>query len=527
MSVRPVLIGGEWRNSAGTKTFRAANPVTTEPLPDEYPVSPWADVEAAIDAAFEAAGQLRGMPGDRFSAFLDRYAENIESRAAELIEAAHLETALPVSPRLKDAELPRTTNQLRQAAAAAREGSWATATIDVKNNIRSMYEPLGPAVVIGPNNFPFAFNSAAGGDFAAAVAAGNPVIAKGHPSHPRTTALLAEAAFDAVKATGLPPAFVQLIYRTSREDGLRLVSHRKIGATGFTGSRPGGMALKEAADRVGKPIYLEMSSNNPVFLLPGALEERSVALADEFTASCLMGAGQFCTNPGLVVLPAGRAGEEFVTAVAERFGEAPVGTLLGDNVQRSFLDAVGVLRKAGVEVVAGGAGGGGKGWSVRNTILRTNAKAFVRDPEALQTEVFGNGSLFVIADGVEEMLDVVDALEGNLTGTIYSDTKGSDDGFYDRLAPALRTKVGRLLDDKMPTGVAVSPAMNHGGPFPATGHPGFTAVGIPAAIHRFARLASYDNVRPHRLPPLLRDENPTDAWRLIDGQWTRERVVRK
>lgn len=524
MSVRPVLIGGEWRTSAGTKTFRAMNPATAETLPEEYPVSPWDEVEAAIDAAFEASRQLQRAPGERFATFLEQYANNIEARTDQLIEAAHVETALPVSPRLKDAELPRTTSQLRQAAAAAREGSWARPTIDPKNGIRSVYEPLGPAIVIGPNNFPFAFNSAAGGDFAAAVAAGNPVIAKGHPSHPRTTTLFAEAAIDAVRATGLPSAFVQLIYRTSREDGLRLVSHSKIGATGFTGSRPGGTALKEAADRAGKPIYLEMSSINPVFMLPGALAERSNALADEFTASCLMGAGQFCTNPGLVVLPAGRAGEEFVAAVAERFGKAPVGTLLGENVQQSFLEAVGTLRKAGAEVIAGGKEGGGKGYSVGNTLLRTTAKEFARDPHAFQTEVFGNGSLFVLADAPEEMLAVIDALEGNLTGAIYSDTKGSDDALYDRIAPALRTKVGRLLNDKMPTGVAVSPAMNHGGPFPATGHPGFTSVGIPASIHRFARLACYDNVRSHRLPAPLRDENPTAAWRYVDGQWTRDAI---
>lgn len=524
MGVRPVLIDGRWRASTGGKTFRAVNPATTEPL-EEYPVSPWEEVEAAIDAAFEASRQLRNAPGERFAAFLERYADNIEARGGEFVEAAHTETALPVSPRLKDAELPRTTNQLRQAATAAREGSWAVPTIDTRNGIRSVYEPLGPAVVIGPNNFPFAFNSAAGGDFAAAAAAGNPVIAKGHPSHPRTTTLFAEAAFDAVRATGLPPAFVQLIYRTSREDGLKLVSHPKVGATGFTGSRPGGIALKEAADRAGKPIYLEMSSINPVFFLPGALEERANALADEFTASCLMGSGQFCTNPGLVVLPAGKAGEGFVAAVAERFGRAPVGTLLGDNVQRSFVDAVGTLRKAGAEVVTGGEAGGGRGYSVRNTLLRTTAKAFTRDPHAFQTEVFGNGSLVVLADGPEEMAAVIGVLEGNLTGSLYSDTKGSDDAVYDQIAPALRAKVGRLLNDKMPTGVAVSPAMNHGGPFPATGHPGFTAVGIPGSIHRFARLACYDNVRPHRLPPLLRDENPTGAWRYVDGQWTREMIA--
>lgn len=520
----PVLLRGEWRASEGTRSFRAVDPTTTEPLADAYPVSPWSEIEAAIDAASAAAVQLRGANRELFATFLESYAANIEAQSEAIVEAAHCETALPVSPRLKDVELPRTTAQLRRAASAAREGSWTVPTIDTAANIRSMYESLGPVVVIGPNNFPFAFNSVAGGDFAAAVAAGNPVIAKAHPSHPLTTKLLAEAAFDAVQEVGLPPAFVQMLYRTSREDGLRLVSHPKIGATGFTGSRSAGMALKEAADRAGKPIYLEMSSINPVVMLPGALEERLDALTDEFCTSCLMGAGQFCTNPGLVILPAGKVGEAFVAAVAERFGKAPCGTLLGEGVRTSLADAIKTLKGAGATAVVEGGASKGKGFCVPNTLLRATAKQFNADPHAFQTEAFGNASLFVLAENIDEMLTVVEHLEGNLTGCIYSDTKGSDDAAYERIAPAMRVKVGRLLNEKMPTGVAVSPAMNHGGPFPATGHPGFTAVGIPASIHRFARLACYDGVRPHRLPALLRDENPTGVWRYVDQQWTRDAI---
>ena len=524
VGVQPVLVAGEWRAGVGGQTFRAVNPATGEPLANEYPVSPWSEIETAVDAACAAASEVRNGSGERVATFLESYADRIEARGAQLVETAHVETALPVSPRLKDGELPRTTGQLRQAAAAAREGSWAVPTIDTAAGIRSLYEPIGPVVVIGPNNFPFAFNSVAGGDFAAAVAAGNPVIAKAHPSHPETTRLFAEAAFEAVKQAGLPAAFVQLLYRTSREDGLRLVSHPKIGATGFTGSRSAGTALKEAADRAGKPIYLEMSSINPVFILSGALEERGEAIADEFTTSCLMGAGQFCTNPGLVILPAGKTGEAFVAAVADRFGKAPTGTMLAEGVQNGFLAAVETLRKAGAELVTGGGHRDGAGYGVQNTLLCTMATAFCKDPQTFQTEAFGNGSLFVLAEDADEMLSVIQHLEGNLTGCVYSATNGSDDPQYDRIAASLRTKVGRLLNDKMPTGVAVSPAMNHGGPFPATGHPGFTSVGSPASIHRFARLACYDNVRPHRLPALLRDENPTGAWRYVDREWTRGSV---
>jgi NADP-dependent aldehyde dehydrogenase len=353
------------------------------------------------------------------------------------------------------------------------------------------------------------------------VAAGNPVIAKGHPSHPTTTRLFAEAAHEAAQATGMPPGFVQLLYRTSHEDGAKLVSDRRIGASAFTGSRTAGLALKEAADRAGKPIYLEMSSINPVCVLPGALEERPDDVAGQFVGSCLMGTGQFCTNPGLVLLIAGEATERFIQNVAGRFQSAPVGTLLAEGVLSSVGGGVETLRQAGAEVVTGGQVGGGNGFSYRNTLLRTSGATFLKHPHAMQTEAFGNASLFVVVDDVEQMAEVIGHLEGNLTGCVYSHTGGADDALYERIEPALRQRVGRLLNDKMPTGVAVSAAMNHGGPYPATGHPGFTAVGIPTAIQRFAMLLCYDNVRPHRLPDALRDRNPTgQLWRLIDGEWT-------
>ncbi len=319
----------------------------------------------------------------------------------------------------------------------------------------------------------------------------------------------------------MPPGFVQLIYRISHEDGSRLVSHPKIGATGYTGSRHAGLALKGAADRAGKPIYLELSSINPVVILPGALEERADQVAEEFTGSCLMGTGQFCTNPGLVLLLAGESTESFIQNIAERFGKAPVGTLLNAGVQKSFAAGLKAIQNAGAELVAGGRPGGGRGVSYQNTLLRVVGQKFLASPYELQTEAFGNGSLFVVAENADELVEVLKHLEGNLTGCIYSHAGGEDEELYQKVAPVLELKVGRLLNDKMPTGVAVSNAMNHGGPYPATGHPGFTAVGMPRAIERFAMLRSYDNVRPHRLPPALQKENPTGKlWRLIDGEWT-------
>lgn len=521
-NAREVLIAGEWRQAESTGVFQAINPDTGETLDATYPVSSRKDVEAALVAGAEAAEALLDVPAGARADFLDRFAERIEARKAELSERAHLETALPVSPRLADVELPRTSGQLRQAAAAARDGSWALPTIDTAAGIRSVLGPLGgPVAVFGPNNFPFAFNGAAGGDFAAAVAAGNPVIAKGHPSHPCTTRMLAEEAFEAVRETGLPDATVQLLYRTSHADGSHLVSHPLVGATGYTGSRAAALALKRAADAAGKPIYLEMSSINPVFVLPGALRERSDAIVAELLTSALMGTGQFCTNPGVVVVRSGDEAEQFIDAVRARFAEGAPGPLLGTSGVKSLGDSVEALRGAGAELLTGGKALKDRGCRFENTLLRTTGVAFLRDPEGLQREAFGNSNLFVVADDDDQLVEIARRFEGNLTGGLYTDTAGSDDALYERIARPLRRRVGRLLNDKMPTGVAVSPAMNHGGPYPATGHPGFTAVGIPASLRRFAMLECYDNVREPRLPAALRDRNPTGSlWRLVDGEWT-------
>ena len=212
--------------------------------------------------------------------------------------------------------------------------------------------------------------------------------------------------------------------------------------------------------------------------------------------------------------------EKFIAAVCEKFSGAGVGTLLSSAGQEGLAGAVATLQKAGAEQICGTGVGGGEGYCHSNTLLKVSGSEFTKNSEALQTEAFGNASLFIICNSTEEIVNVVNSLEGNLTGCVYSHTEGSDDGDYDQVAPALRQRVGRLLNDKMPTGVAVSPAMNHGGPFPATGHAGFTAVGIPGSITRFAMLQCFDNVRPHRLPNILTDENPSGAWRNVDGKWT-------
>lgn len=522
MTLHPVLIAGRFRPAQSTGAFSAENPATGEKLAGEYPVSDWADCDAALAAATEAAALLRTSPSEKRALFLDGFAARIEARKAELVELAHAETGLPRAPRLADVELPRTSAQLRQGAAAVREGSWALPTIDSKLNIRSLFAPIGPVWVFGPNNFPFAFNSVAGGDFVAALAAGNPVIAKANSSHPGTTRLLAEEAFAALSEAGLPPATVQLIYRTSHQDGERLVCDPRTGATGYTGSRSAGLKLKAAADAAGKPIYLELSAVNPVLMLPGALAERGAALADEFVTSSLMGSGQFCTNPSLVLLLAGATTDQFVADVKARFDAAAPAPLLSSAVARSLAGSVATLRAAGAQLVTGGSAVEQPGYRFCNTLLRVSGDEFLAAPERLQTEAFGNAALFVVARDGAQLEALLPHLEGSLTGCFYSDTRGSDDALYDRLEPLLRPRVGRLLNDKMPTGVAVSPAMNHGGPYPSTGHPGFTAVGIPASLRRFAALQCFDQVRPARLPALLRDQPPHDrVWRLVDGDWRR------
>ncbi|HVT89119.1 MAG TPA: aldehyde dehydrogenase (NADP(+)) [Tepidisphaeraceae bacterium] len=525
MSAHQVLIAGQWKSANSLASFHAENPATGEKLAEEFPISKWADCDAALSAAVDAAALLRKIPAEMISRFLRTYADRIEANASKLVEAAHLETALPKSPRLAEVELPRTTTQLRQAADAAFEGSWSQPTIDSKQNIRSYLAPIGPVCILGPNNFPFAFNGISGGDFAAAIAAGNPAIVKAHPSHPQTTRLLAEEVVIALKESGLPPATVQLLYHMSNEDGLKLVSDPRTGAIAFTGSRRGGLALKAAADVAGKPIYLEMSSVNPTVILPGALAERFEKIADEFAGSCLMGSGQFCTNPGFVILLAGQSTDGFIAAIKQRFEKAPSAPLLGPGVHKSLITGIQLLQQAGAKLVTGGSAVSAPGYRFQNTLLRVDGAQFLREPKRLQSEAFGNASLFVVAHDIAEAKLIVDRLEGNLTGCVYSSTDGSDDPLYDQIAPSLRIRVGRMLNDKMPTGVALSPAMNHGGPYPSTGHAGFTAVGIPASMRRFGMLYCFDGVRAERLPPLLRDKNPNGrCWRMIDGRWTQQDV---
>lgn len=515
-----VYINGIFRDSVAASSFRASNPSTGEALERDFPVSEWKEIDEALEVASSCFKELRSMSPEKIAAFLDTFADLIQSDKDTLVDLAHEETGLPKTPRLGDVELPRTVNQLKLAAAAARSGSWAMPTIDTKANIRSCYQPIGPVCVFGPNNFPFAFNSLAGGDLAAAIASGNPVIGKANSSHPATTKRFAELAKQAIEKTGMPKGLVQLLYRTSHVDGERMVGDPRLAAIGYTGSRNAGLQLKSVADKVGKPFYAELSSVNPIVYMPGAMKERVEKLIEEYVASGLMGAGQFCTNPGLLIMLKSQEADRFVSGVTDKYKSSPAGTLLSKSVESGLVKSISILCGAGAELLVGGNKVEGGRCAVANTALRVTGEKFLSDAHSFQTEAFGNAVLIVVCDSMTELKQVIEQLEGNLTGAIYSATDGSDDGIYQPIAEELSQKVGRLLNDKMPTGVAVSPAMNHGGPFPATGHPGFTAVGIPASMIRFAKLTCFDAVRPSRLPAVLQDSNPQKAWRSIDGVWT-------
>jgi NADP-dependent aldehyde dehydrogenase len=520
-TTEPILVDGQWVTENAANTFSSKDPSTSESIDRVYPVSSWETCDRVLEAAHRAFQISRNLAPAKIADFLEDYASRIQADSQELVEIANRETALPKSPRLADVELPRTVNQLRLAAEAARNESWRMPIIDRKANIRSCYTALGPVAVFGPNNFPFAFNGISGGDFAAAIAAGNPVIAKANSSHPATTQRFGQLVAQAMQATGMPSGLVQLLYRTSHEDGERLVADPRLAAVGYTGARGAGLQLKAVADRVGKPFYAELSSVNPVVFLPGALEERCEKLIDEYVTSGLMGAGQFCTNPGLLLMVKGSKTDAFIQGVVSKYTAAPAGTLLSDSVEKSLVKSVGILNQAGAKCLTGGSKLPGARCAVANTVLQISGEQFLSDPHVFQTEAFGNAVLITVCNSLDEIIHVIESLEGNLTGCIYSDTQGADDSVYARLADALQQKVGRLLNDKMPTGVAVSAAMNHGGPYPATSHPGFTAVGIPSSMLRFGKLTCYDAVRENRLPSVLRDANPTGkTYRCIDGVWS-------
>ena len=428
-----------------------------------------------------------------------------------------------MTPRLRNVELPRTTNQLRQGAAAVRDRSWTQATIDTKANMRSYYGPLGgPVVVFGPNNFPFAFNSVAGGDFVAAIAAGNPVIGKANTGHPGTSKLLAELALEAARAAGLPPAMVQLVYRTPPDVGFVLVSDARVAATGFTGSKSAGLKLKAAADRAGKPIYLEMSSTNPVFVLPRALDERGAAIAKELYDSCAMGAGQFCTRPGLAVVPKGDKGAAFVAELAGLFKAGTAGTLLGPSGATAIAAALKELVAGGARVLAGGRPVDGDRAAFEPTLLRGVGE----DVPGQAARAADRGVRHRQHRGRRRRRRADGGRRGHPGGQPHRLRLQRHDrqGRRRLRAPGARAaRQGRAAAQRQDAdrrrGVAGDEPRR-----PVSRRPA-TPASRPSASRRRCsasrRCAATTTVRPHRLPAELANKNPTGKmWRLIDGNWS-------
>ena len=517
----PVLVAGRWRPATTVATFQAFDPAAAAARAAVWPVSSWADCDEALDAAVAAAEELARLPAERIAAFLECFAERLEARAADLVAAAHAETGLAEKPRLADVELPRTLDQLRQAAASAREQSWRMAMIDTQKNIRAACFGIGPVVVFPPANFPLAYGCVTGGDVAAAIAAGNPVIAKAHPGHPSVSKLAAEEALAATQQTGLPEATVQLLHGIENAAGERLVADPRMGATGFTGSEAAGKKLFAAASAAGKVIWVEMGSINPVVLLPGAVAERGGEIASELAASVTGSAGQFCTKPGLVFFVGDVAGGAFAAAVAEKFAAIGPQVLLSEAGCRRLCAGIEGLVKAGAAVLAGAAAAAGPASHVP-TLLEVSGRELVARPDAFVVEAFGNATLLVRCDSLEELAAAVSCAHGSLGASCYSAKDGRDDAAFERIAPLLLARAGRVIENRMPTGLAVTPPMQHGGPWPSAGPPFFSAVGFPWSILRFARRMCFDGWTESRLPEIVRDAAPPgNPWRYVDRAWVR------
>lgn len=503
--------------------FRSIVAATGEPQGDAIPVHGPADVAevcAAADAAFDT---YRATDRETRAAFLERIAEEILAIGEPLLEAYMAESGLPRAR--SEGERGRTVGQLRLFADVVRKGQWQQLRIDPalperalpRPDLRLRMIPLGPVAVFGASNFPLAF-STAGGDTASALAAGCPVVVKGHPAHPITGNLISQAIHKAVAACGLPAGVFAQLTGPSNELGAALVQDPRITAVGFTGSRAGGLALVKLAQarEVPIPVYAEMSSINPVLLLPEALKARGEALGAAFVGSLTMGAGQFCTNPGLVLAIEGEGLDAFVAAASTGVTAAGSQTMLTTGIAAAYAKGVEALEgNAGVETLAcGEKGSKTTGGAI---LFQTTGEKFLAD-KAMGHEVFGASSIIVRCKDEAELAAVVKGLEGQLTATLHMDA--ADEPMAERLLPVLERKVGRILANGWPTGVEVCHAMVHGGPFPSTSDARTTSVGS-LAIDRFLRPVSYQNLSQDVLPAELRDAAFGDgAPRLIDGTLT-------
>ncbi len=499
------------RGTAGE--LQAWSPIRGQVLPETFGGGDAADVERACALARAAADPWRRSLPEQRARLLEAVAEGLLALGDVLIERAHLESALPVA-RLQG-ERGRTVGQLRLFAQALRDGHWSAATLDSalperaplpRADLRSHKIAIGPVAVFGASNFPLAF-SVAGGDTAAALAAGCPVIAKAHPAHPGSSELVGRVIQQAVRELGLPEGLFSLLHDAGTALGQALVAHPVIQAVGFTGSRRGGQALMAVAQARPQPIpvYAEMSAINPVFLLPAALAARAETIAQGFADSLTLGVGQFCTNPGLLVGLDGPDLQRFVAAALPLLAAKPAGTMLTPGIQSAFETGAARLREQpGVETLVQGAA----------QLCVADAARFIAN-SLLHEEVFGPAALLLRCRDEAELLAVAEALEGQLTATLQLDA--ADTQLAQALLPVLERKAGRILANGFPTGVEVAPAMVHGGPWPASSSAAHTSVGT-AAIERFLRPVCYQDLPAELLPPALQPHNPLGLWRLRDGK---------
>lgn len=522
------FVGSEL-SSSGEKTFQAYDPKAGKVLEPVFHEATDREVAAAAELASSAAIKLRKLAANDIAEFLGAIREEISALGDGLVERAAAETGLDVD-RLKG-ERDRTLNQIKLFAELVREGSWVDARIDTplpdrkplpRPDLRRMLEPIGPVAVFGASNFPLAF-SVAGGDTISAFAAGNPVVVKAHPAHPGTSELVAGAVARAIKAKGLPDGTFSLLHGKTPETSLALVSHPKIRAVGFTGSQRAGRALFDAAAKRPSPIpvYAEMGSVNPVFLLPGVVRSKAPQLAEGLSKSVLLGVGQFCTSPGLVFGVEEEALNGFREKLIAAFEQATPGTMLNPAIAQNYGERLAVVRNAaGVTAHAATRQANAKQTEGQPSVAVANVKTWL-GTEELHQEIFGPATILIECGSKDELLEAARALEGSLTATIHGSPEELAE--HAELIDVLREKAGRLIFNGYPTGVEVGYAMHHGGPYPATSDEKFTSVGA-TAIYRFARPVCFQNFPQNVLPPELQDANPRKIWRTIDGRLTQEPV---
>lgn len=518
MTLHGSHIIGRSTSREGSETFQATDAAAGSALATDFAEATGAEIGRAMDLARKAHVEGLGDATAR-AAFLEAVADEIMATGDVLVQRACQETGLPEA-RITG-ERARTVNQLRMFAGVIRDGGYLDVRIDPalpdrapapRPDLRRAMRPIGPVVVFGASNFPLAF-SVAGGDTASALAAGCPVVVKGHPSHPGTSELVGEAIRRAAEACGMPEGTFSMLQGTGHELGRALVAHPHTRAVGFTGSLRGGTALFDVAVSRPKPIpfYGELGSVNPVFVLPGALEGDRDALAATLAGSVTQGTGQFCTNPGILVGLESDGLRAFADALGAKLGAAPAGVMLHEGIHGAYQAHLERLDRAeGVQ-----AGPRGETVPRRATPgLFVTSSARFRADRSLGEEVFGPATLLVQCTSEEDLLQFADELDGQLSATIHA--TGDDHGLVGRLTPRLADRVGRVLYGGVPTGVEVCWAQNHGGPFPASTDVRSTSVGT-AAIDRFVRPICYQGFPQELLPPELRDDNPQSVPRRVDG----------